>query len=598
MIAGFRGRGVKPDPRTPRAVHTTWSRSTIDMPRFRILIVVLLTVLIGSPRPAASQPAPNTPVKYWIFLEYDEHEVGKTTAPTVSSRALQRRALRARVADGLDPDRPVAALHVERLAALGVTPIVQSRWLQAVSAWLDPVTLQSVKALPFVREVRPVGVAIPLDNRSTRAPFEPASAARPVSGMVASAEPLAFNFGFSLTQMMVAGAVATVEAGWNGQGVILGVIDTGWGDISTHPALRPITDSGRLKGDRDFTGKADDGDRHARAVLSVAAGFLDGSLIGPAYGADILHARTEYVPTETNQEEDAFVAGLEWMEAEGVDVVNVSLGYSVFDAGQRSYTYADMNGRTAVTTLAAEHAAALGVVVVAAAGNEGWCSSPAFCWYYIASPADGPSVISAGGVTSSRTRSSFSSFGPTSDGRTKPNVSAMASSVFLADSGSGFSFSQGTSFASPMIAGIVAQVLQADPSLSPSQVRELLQSTASQAGAPNNSLGWGIVNAQAAMATITGREKSETPANLVLGAWPNPFTDRVDVVATFPPEATGARLDLIDILGRTIATFEAPTSTDGTWRLTIDTSGFAPGLVLYRLTAGSRIASGSLIHAQ
>lgn len=569
------------------------------MPPIRILVAALLllapTLLVGpAPVSAGTVPRPTGPdsIKYWVFLRDKVDVAGKTAPVPVAARALQRRLGRGAPSADADLDREVSGAYVRRLQSMGIDPLVRSRWLNAVSAWMSEEEAAVVSALPFVNGIRPVGSAVPVGD--VDGPVTLVDSGRPGRRV---------DFGPSLTQLSVAGAVAPLQAGWNGQGVRLGIIDTGLGDPSTHPALSHLVTSGRFLSSRDFTGLPDDGNRHARMVLSVAAGYHDGNLVGPAWGAEILHARTEYYLSETNQEEDNFVAGLEWMEAEGVDVVNVSLGYSVFDAGQRSYVYAEMDGKTAVTTRAAEHAASLGVVMVVAAANEG-CASPQLCWYYVTSPADGPSVITVGGVSANLVRSSFSGYGPTADGRTKPDVAAMAGEsfqlgVYVANSGTGYVRGNGTSFAAPMVSGIVTLLLQADPSLTPLQIRDLLRATASQAQSPDNSLGWGIVNAEAALARVTSVERPKhASTRSELHAWPNPFRDRLVLYAPTDTSMQPARVEFYDLLGRRVADLAVPSAGAGTWQIDLDGTALPAGVVLYRFTAGGRESSGSLVHAR
>jgi hypothetical protein len=172
------------------------------------------------------------------------------------------------------------------------------------------------------------------------------------------------------------------------------------------------------------------------------------------------------------------------------------LGYKDFDAGQRSYSYLEMNGKTATISIAAAKAAGKGVVVCNAMGNEGSGLNPPS----ITAPADADSIISVGAVQSNGVVASFSSNGPTSDGRMKPDVSNQGVSVYAAvNSGTYTGAFGGTSAATPLTAGVVAMILSARPELTPIQVRNALRSTASIAGTPNNIIGWGIVNAYQAV---------------------------------------------------------------------------------------------------
>jgi len=243
-------------------------------------------------------------------------------------------------------------------------------------------------------------------------------------------------------------------------------------------------------------------DSHGTLTMSILGSYMPGKIIGPAFKSSFILAKTEYVPTETQIEEDWWAAGIEWMESNGVDVVSSSVGYNIFDGGSGySWDNGDFNGKTAVTTKAAARAARLGVVVVTAMGNEGngnGVRGTLLC------PADADSILSIGAVTIPGTLASFSSTGPTNDGRIKPDIVAPGVSIYSAviPGPASYSTSQGgTSASTPIAAGVAALLLSARPELTPIQVREALRNNADRVDTtrflnhPNNFTGWGRVNA-------------------------------------------------------------------------------------------------------
>jgi subtilisin family serine protease len=238
---------------------------------------------------------------------------------------------------------------------------------------------------------------------------------------------------------------------------------------------------------------------HGTAVLSTIGGYAPGELVGPAFAASYILAKTENTDSETPVEEDNWAAAAEWAESLGAEVLTTSLGYLVFDSGT-GYGYEDMDGATAVSTLAAQRAVELGVVVLSSAGNSGQHPDPAR--NTLGAPADGTYVISVGAVDEAGERVSFSSVGPTADGRIKPDLMARGQGVLVASSFtvSAYRTANGTSFACPLVAGVAALVLQAHPDYSVSEVVEVLRSTASRAATPDNVYGWGIPDAPAAIA--------------------------------------------------------------------------------------------------
>lgn len=546
--------------------------------------------------------------KYWIFLTDKRPAPGKRPPDAergyVRPEARERRRVRG---NGPHPwhDAPLADRYLRRLGEMGVRPVVTSRWLNAVSAHLDPARTKRIRSLSFVRSIRPVA-----DLRAEPPPPSPGKG-RDVARPFGPRE-TRLDYGPSRSQLAAINAVSPIEDGYDGEGVVLGFLDTQFN--FSHPALQHVERDGRLVAVRDFTesladslGPAND-NYHGLAVSSVAVGNEAGRLVGPAHAATVVAATTEYAPREVNREEDLFVAGLEWLERQGVDVVNVSLGYTTFDEGERSYRYEDMDGETAVTTRAADRAASMGVVVVASAGNSAGCGGPdaSGCWHYVGSPADGDSVIAVGAITPDSSRARFSSFGPTSDDdRVKPDVSAPGLAVVAATqsgytrptedcSECGFA---GTSAASPLVAGVATQILEADPRLGPMKVREILRETSHLAENPNNALGWGIVNAGAAVRRALRRVLPERPE--VSAAQPNPFRNQTRIELRLPegPPRT-VTLTLYDVLGREVARPVARTLQQGYNAVTVQGTNLPAGVYLYRFAGEGIDVSGTVVKAQ
>jgi hypothetical protein len=478
----------------------------------RILPLLALCLFI-LPLLAENAVAAEKP-KYWIFFR-DKGPLSLSKRSTLlheaeqrlSPRALERRAKvlpTAALVDESDFDlhRP----YVDELARRGFAPVVTSRWLNAVSIWATPEEMADLQSLPFVSRVQRVA--------HINIPPLPAAAPEPLPPFKITAAHR-FQYGNSLAQMEQIRATDLHDAGIFGAGVIVGMMDSGfrWQD---HEAFRHL--KGKIIGERDFVnndnvtrnepGDPSGHDSHGTQTLSALGAFAPGQLIGPGFGARFILAKTEYVPTETHAEEDNWVAAIEWMEGLGVDVTSTSLGYNTFDAGQTSYTRAQMDGKTAIITKAAELAASKGVVVVNSAGNEGNDAS----WRIIVAPADGPNVIAVGAVDAVGNLVGFSSRGPTADGRTKPDVVARGLGVALISPATtnGYTSNNGTSFSCPLIGGVVAQILSAHPGLTPAQVMEALRQTASRAEQPDNDFGYGIVNARAAV-TYWGPAFSNEP---------------------------------------------------------------------------------------
>jgi serine protease AprX len=451
----------------------------------KILPAILFLVFLLSAQERAN--------KCWIYFKdkgdilLSKNSVAAARSIGISERAIQRRA-KMNHTQIEEEDFPVAQSYLDQLHHAGIVIQNTSRWFNAATAYLTDEQKKSLSALPFIKNIEPVRIFHCRELSSV----EPSLFKHYASRLGDK-----YSYGPSFTQMDMIRAIDVHNIGISGRGVLVGMLDTGfrWRE---HEALQKMN----VVGEYDFIqkdtitangeGDAPSQDSHGTITMSLVGGYKEGQLVSPAFNASFLLAKTEYVPTETNVEEDNWVAAIEWMEMNGVDVVSSSLGYSEFDAGQKSYTYADMNGQTATTTKAAVLAARKGVVVVNAMGNEAATS-----WHYLTSPADADSIISVGAVQSNGSYAGFSSVGPTSDGRTKPDVVALGVGTYNAIPGkTAYAGSyQGTSLATPLVAGVAAQILSARPELTPVQVRDALRNTASNAPSPDNEIGWGIVNA-------------------------------------------------------------------------------------------------------
>lgn len=389
-------------------------------------------------------------------------------------------------------DLPVNQNYINQIIQYGFIVKHKSKWFNAVSGYANENLINLIAQSPFVKQLDVVGtygvrkndIEFEYNEPNTDNPLQP-------EGLHT------LNYGNSFTQLNQINVPAVHDSGFNGTGVTICVMDAGFSNL-THEAFSSMN----IAATYDFsTGSPNlTGHGHGTATLSLIGGFKQGQLIGPAFGATYLLARTEVDPTETPQEEDNWIAAMEWADSLGVDVTSTSLGYLDFDPPFASYSWEDMDGNTARITIAADYAASLGITVVNSAGNNGFNSTH----NTLGAPADGDSVITIGAVTSSGTRASFSSVGPTFDGRIKPDLMAMGSNNYYAGtSGNQYWNGSGTSFSCPLVAGVCALLLQKNPSLTPMEILQLLRSTASQNSNPNNLFGWGIINALSAISLVT-----------------------------------------------------------------------------------------------
>lgn len=590
----------------------------------RLVAAALLVAVVASPGAAAAAPdrvgpglaralatAPDRPVAVWVrFTDRagTEHGLGAIAAAraAVAPRALERRARRGALRDATASDLPVHAPYVRALVARGARLRGASRWLNAASVEVAPRLAAEFARLPFVASVD----RVPIARRARRVeepPQEftlraadpdaalPSRDAAPAGAQVVPGEPAWYGGAFRQLDMM--GVPELHAQGLSGAGVLVCVLDSGF--RTTHQAfagLDVVATRDFVHGDpvvddepgQDATGAAS----HGTSVLGCIAGSLAGGYSGGAFGASVALGKTEDIASETPVEMDYWQFGAEWADSLGADVISSSLGYFTFDDPLDSYTYADLDGRTTVVTLAAAEAARRGITVVTAAGNEG--ATP---WHYLIAPGDADSIVTVGAVDSFNVVTSFSSRGPTADGRVKPDVTAMGRRVLcvaFADP-AGYTRLSGTSFSTPLTAGVAALLLEAHPSWGPAEVRDALRETALNAAAPDTVIGWGLVQAPAAAAWSRVTADAGRPAaagGLALAAGPNPLAPGAAMTIRFSaPRGAHARVEALDLAGRRVAVLHdgpAGPGTSASWRGTADGGAPLPaGAYWIRLVAGS-----------
>jgi subtilisin family serine protease len=466
----------------------------------------------------------------WVFFRDKGTTTLQLSNPDVlgiSKRALKRRAKSLplnRLMDDLD--LPVSETIIAQIKQTGVKIRTVSRWLNAVSVEATPEQLQTLKNLPMVTSSEQVTVM-------ERPRLVSSSSTLLTSSLAKISGTQGLDYGPSATQLTNIKVVDLHAVGVRGVGVLIGMLDDGFNNYRTHEALKNIN----VVADSDFIHNINDVNRqpweiaeqgnHGAGTLSEIGGFASGHLIGAAYGASFLLAKTEMDSSgnsDFHSEEDTYVAALEWMERLGVDITSSSLGYKEFQTPP-FYTTSDMNGRTTKVAQAATIAARKGVLVVTAMGNEGYAMGSGNSFLYadstIVSPADADSIIAVGATSSDGELATFSGTGPTADGRIKPEIVAQGMGIFWADGNSINSYDSnvgGTSCSTPLVAGAAALVLSAHPELTNMQVRKALLNTATpsqfrtsqDAVYPNNYYGYGFVNALAA-ALFYGPVFSNTP---------------------------------------------------------------------------------------
>jgi serine protease AprX len=418
----------------------------------------------------------------------------------LSPRALQRRTRHNISIDSTD--LPVTPRYIDSVRLAGAVTILNaSKWLNQITIRTnDPVALAKINALPFV--VNATAVA----NRNTEIKVE-----KKLDGL--TDEPIAntnilarvttdvFSYGSSNNQIKIHQGEFLHNHGFKGEGMQVAVLDAGFNRYLNIPTFDSVRINNQIINVWDFvenTNTVNEDDAHGMYCLSIMAANMPGVFVGSAPKANYSLYRTEDVASETRIEEHNLAAGLERADSLGVELVSISLGYNQFDNPAQNYTYANMDGNTAMSTIAADLAAKKGMLSVIAAGNEG-----ARAWKFLMAPSDGDSVLSVGAVNASGVVGAFSSYGPSGNGRVKPNAASVGVGTFVANASNGQPVpSNGTSFATPNLAGLVTCLWQAYPEFNNMTILDAVQKAGSKATAPDDRVGYGITDMKKAFVLL------------------------------------------------------------------------------------------------
>lgn len=428
---------------------------------------------------------------YFFYVQLSD----KNNTPYSTSNPsafLSQRAIDRRVSMGIScdsTDLPLQPNYVNQIANVGVKIHSKSKWLNGLTVTTtDTSMIAQIRNLAFVKRV----------NLTAKINFPDPQLAK------IKRENDLYVYGIADTQISQLNGKVLHNQGYTGKGIHIGVIDAGFKNVNINPSFDSLRLQGRLLGTKDIITPDNNvfaEDSHGANVLSIMTGNYPNQYLGTAPKASYWLIRTEYAPTETRAELDFWVAGIEFADSVGVDVVNTSLGYSEFDSVSTNFSYADMNGKVSRASIAATMAAHKGIIVTVSAGNEG--DKP---WKYLSSPADAADIFTVGAATSSGSASVFTSFGPSSDGRVKPDLCAKGTATAYVNSGGNVSTGNGTSYASPVMAGMLACYLQFVKSnisnYTVASIRQAVLKSASLYATPSTQLGYGFPDFQVAMNNI------------------------------------------------------------------------------------------------
>ncbi len=507
------------------------------------------------------QIAPET---YWVQFADKNNTPYSLDKP---EEFLSQRAISRRQRQGIkleEEDLPVNPEYVDSLKKMGLSVHNVSKWFNgAVVKTTDTLLLDTLHNLTFVRS------PIQYGNKIT--------GLKNVSDKFHRFEEPATEYAKSENQVKMLNGHALHTENFRGKGMLIAVQDAGFRDVPVLECFEHLWDNDQIVDWRDFvkdTNDIFDAHSHGTLVFSIIAGIIPGEIYGVATEADFVLVRTEAGGSEYLVEEYNWVSGAEYCDSMGVDVMNSSLGYAEFDDFNQNHTYSEMDGKTTPISRGALIAAKKGMLVVTSAGNSG-----DDLWLHITAPADADSILTIGAVAPDKSIAGFSSRGPSSDGRVKPDVSAQGVSTVGQTRNGSLSNCNGTSCSSPLIAGMSACLWQSNPMATAQEIREAIIKASDRYMWPDSLYGYGIPDFILAKRILELKTLEDSSvATMILT--PNPVREYALLSSVLPwlSKNVEGEINIYDLNGRMIS---------GSVR------NFEPGVNVHALHDISKLEPGS-----
>lgn len=514
-----------------------------------------------------------------VFLEAkDPAVVSAALANPIT--ILTQAALDRKNAQGIAIDERDVPLNETQKAAIeaatGITVLAKSKWMNAVYVRGTEANINNLLNLDFVTNVE---FADPTLNRPgtgnfTSDKFEIENQSRPV-----------YNYGSAANQTEMLNVDYLHENDYTGDGILVAFMDNGYPNVLNNPAYANLRNEGRLLGYYDFVARVESPNgtgSHGASTFSDAAAFLTNQFVGTAPDASYYLFVTEDDNSETPAEEAYWVEALERADSLGVYVTNTSLGYQDFDNSAYDHQYSDLDGQTTIGARGANHAFDKGMINVTSAGNDG------NGFGHVATPGDAPGSFTIGAVDDNGNYVGFSSYGPTFDGRVKPDVMAQGQDAAVVTQNGNVSFANGTSFSSPITAGAVASLWQAVPNLKNDVVMQAIRESATLYNNPTNEMGYGIPNFGDALDALLILSTEEQMQENNFALYPNPVSTVINI--SFPKSAENAEFALYNILGERILQ-----TNINTLKNSVDVSGLPSGMYIASITSNNKTTSYKII---
>ena len=490
---------------------------------------------------------------------------------------LSQRALNRRINQNIEldiSDVPVHQLYVDQINNTnGIDVLAKSKWMNAVHVRGEFEILQNLTVLNFV-------AFIEYADKTLNTVPKPVPLQLLASTKKTAQSQNNFDYGNSANQIEMLNGHLLHQEGFTGSGLVIAVLDNGFiGVDNTQPFQRLQTEN-LILGGYNFVGRDESfytGGNHGTRVLSTLAGYVENELIGTAPDAFYYLFITEDNTSETPLEESLWVEAAELADSLGVDILNTSLGYNNFDNPNYNYTYEDMNGTTTFISRGANWAHSKGMICVTSAGNAGSGS-----WQYITAPADAQGSFTVGAINFEGNYASFSSVGPTSDNRIKPDVMAQGVATVNANQSGTLNVANGTSFSAPVMAGLVACLWEAFPDLTNEELMQYIRESANLYDNPTAQMGYGIPDLYQAYQTLKVEDLHQNGFSL----YPNPTSD---FLYFYTNDALNGTIRLFDISGKIILEKSIENNSN------INVQHLQNGIYFYQILLDNQIKTGKII---
>jgi len=491
--------------------------------------------------------------------------------------SLDRKAMHNVAID--ERDVPVDENNINLLKAeTGITVHAKSKWMNAAYVRGSQTNIEDLVSNEYVASVEF------MDKSLNFAPASPSTFDDKFefeNNLVSTV----YNYGDATNQTEMIHIDFVHEQDFTGDGMIIAVMDSGFPNVFTNPAFSHIVDDNRFLGTYDFALRQTNVDgtgSHGARTLSDIGAIVENEFVGTAPDASFYLFRTEFGPSENPVEEAWWVEALERADSLGVNVVNTSLGYQDYDNAAYDHSFEDLDGQTTIGSRGANLAFDKGMILVTSGGNDGNGFGT------VASPADAPGVLSIGAVDSEGDYASFSSRGPTVDGRIKPDVMAQGASAAVVSENGNVTTNSGTSFSSPIMAGAVASLWQSRPGTPNGQLMQIIRESAHLFDNPTNEMGYGIPNFESAYQALQVLSIEDALLEINFAIYPNPVKDVINV--SFPKHIAQATLRLYNILGSKVLEQKISASSNS-----IEVADLKSGVYLASISAEGKTNSFKVI---